>query len=159
MPYALGELHNCHHIPPSLPPISPSLPSVPPILTPNPPPHLLGRGGGGKQQFIDFLGSSWNFPDFWNVAPPPIPLGTPPDWGGSTFFLLVSGQFMTFPGLFIFDPLKPPLPWDPPPQGYADIPGESLPVSFGWDTKSRWSLLYGVYARGSKRSHQSALNV
>ena len=33
----------------------------------------------------------------------------------------------------------------------------SLPVSFGWDTKSRWSLLSGVYARGSKRSHQSAL--
>ena len=32
-----------------------------------------------------------------------------------------------------------------------------LPVSFGWDTKSRWSLLSGVYARGSKRSHQSAL--
>ena len=21
---------------------------------------------------------------------------------------------MTFPGLFIFDPLKPPMPWDPP---------------------------------------------
>ena len=33
----------------------------------------------------------------------------------------------------------------------------SLPVSFGWDTKSCWSLLSGVYARGSKRSHQSAL--
>ena len=33
----------------------------------------------------------------------------------------------------------------------------SLPVSFGGDTKSRRSLLSGVYARGSKRSHQSAL--
>ena len=33
----------------------------------------------------------------------------------------------------------------------------ALPVSFGGDTKSRRSLLYGVYARGSKRSHQSAL--
>ena len=32
-----------------------------------------------------------------------------------------------------------------------------LPVSFGRDSKSRWSLLSGVYARGSKRSHQSAL--
>ena len=32
-----------------------------------------------------------------------------------------------------------------------------LPVSFGGDSKSRWSLLSGVYARGSKRSHQSAL--
>ena len=28
-----------------------------------------------------------------------------------------------------------------------------LPVYFGRDTKSRWSLLSGVYARGSKRSH------
>ena len=28
-----------------------------------------------------------------------------------------------------------------------------LPVSFGRDTKSRWSLISGVYARGSKRSH------
>ena len=26
-------------------------------------------------------------------------------------------------------------------------------MSFGRDTKSRWSLLSGVYARGSKRSH------
>ena len=72
MPYALGQLHNCHHIPPSLPPISPSLPSVPPILTHNPPPtSWVGVGGGGKQQCIDFLGSSWNFPDFWKFDPPP----------------------------------------------------------------------------------------
>ena len=28
-----------------------------------------------------------------------------------------------------------------------------LPVSFGRDTKSRWSLLSGVYARESKRSN------
>ena len=35
----------------------------------------------------------------------------------------------------------------------------ALPVSFGGDTKSRWSLLSGVYARGSKRSHQSALEM
>ena len=33
----------------------------------------------------------------------------------------------------------------------------ALPVSFGGDTKSRRSLLSGVYARGSKRPHQSAL--
>ena len=30
---------------------------------------------------------------------------------------------------------------------------QTLPVSFGRDTKSRWSLLSGVYARGSKKSH------
>ena len=29
----------------------------------------------------------------------------------------------------------------------------TLPVSFGRDTKRCWSLLSGVYARGSKRSH------
>ena len=33
----------------------------------------------------------------------------------------------------------------------------ALLVSFGGDTKSRRSLLSGVYARGSKISHQSAL--
>ena len=33
----------------------------------------------------------------------------------------------------------------------------TLLVSFRGDTKSRWSLLSGVYARESKRSHQSAL--
>ena len=34
-----------------------------------------------------------------------------------------------------------------------------MSVSFGGDTKSRWSLLSGVYARGSKISHQSALEM
>ena len=33
----------------------------------------------------------------------------------------------------------------------------ALPVYFGGDSKSRRSLLSGVYARGSKRPHQSAL--
>ena len=35
----------------------------------------------------------------------------------------------------------------------------ALPLSFGGDSKSSWSLLLvsGVYARESKRSHQSAL--
>ena len=33
----------------------------------------------------------------------------------------------------------------------------ALPVSFGGDTKSRRSLLSGVYARGNKRPHQSSL--
>ena len=33
----------------------------------------------------------------------------------------------------------------------------ALPVSFRGDTKNRRSLLSGVYARGSKTSHQSAL--
>ena len=44
---------------------------------------------------------------------------------------------------------------------FGTLPGNSvypaLPVSFGGDTKSRRSLLSGVYARGSKISHHSAL--
>ena len=42
---------------------------------------------------------------------PPNSPGNPPPRSGvdQQFFLLVSGQFMTFPGLFIVDPLKPPM--------------------------------------------------
>ena len=46
---------------------------------------------------IDFLGSSWHFPDFWFF----YPLKLPPPTG---FFLICfwfSGQFMIFPGLLI----------------------------------------------------------
>ena len=35
----------------------------------------------------------------------------------------------------------------------------ALPVSFGGETKSRRSLLSGVYARGTKISNQSALEM
>ena len=38
-----------------------------------------------------------------------------------------------------------------PPAAISFTP--HLPVSFGRHTKSQWSLLSGVYARGSKRSH------
>ena len=41
--------------------------------------------------------------------------------------------------------------------GNSVYPG--LPVTFGGDTKSCRSLLFGIYARGSKRSHQSALEM
>ena len=34
-----------------------------------------------------------------------------------------------------------------------------ISMSFGGDTKSRWSLLSGVYVRGSEISHQSALDM
>ena len=42
-------------------------------------------------------------------------------------------------------------------QNFGNPVYPALPVSFGGDTKSRRSLLSGVYAGGSKRSHQSAL--
>ena len=43
-------------------------------------------------------------------------------------------------------------------QNFGNPVYPALPVSFGGDgKKSRRSLLSGVYARGSKRSHQSAL--
>ena len=41
------------------------------------------------------------------------------------------------------------------PQPHSVDP--ALPVSVGGETKNRRSLLSGVYVRGSKRSHQSAL--
>ena len=44
---------------------------------------------------------------------------------------------------------KPP----PPFQSFGNFVYPTLPVSFGRDSKNRWSLLSGVYARGSKRSH------
>ena len=42
-------------------------------------------------------------------------------------------------------------------QNFGNSVYPALPVSFGGDTKSRLSLQSGVYARGSKISHQSAL--
>ena len=36
---------------------------------------------------------------------------------------------------------------------FGNFPYPTLAVSFGTDTKSRWSLLAGVYARGSKIPH------
>ena len=130
MPYALGQLHNCHHIPPSLLPISPSLPSVPPILTLNPPPTCWV--GGVNNNLSIFSAVHEIYRTFEILPPPPNSPGNPPPRNGvdQQFCLLVSGQFMTFPGLFILDPLKPPC-HGTPPRGYADIPGESLPVSFG----------------------------
>ena len=42
----------------------------------------------------------------------------------------------------------------PPPFRYlGNFVHLTLPVFFGRDTKSLWSLLSGVYAGGSKRSH------
>ena len=38
-------------------------------------------------------------------------------------------------------------------------PAPHLHVSFGRDTKSQWSLLFGVNARGSKRSHTGGKSV
>ena len=43
------------------------------------------------------------------------------------------------------------------PRNFGNSVYPALPGSFGGDTESRRSLLSGVYARGSKRSHQSAL--
>ena len=37
-------------------------------------------------------------------------------------------------------------------RNYGNSVYPALPVSFGGDTKSRWSLLSGIHARGSKIS-------
>ena len=44
-------------------------------------------------------------------------------------------------------------------RNFANSVTPALPVSFGGDIKSRRSILSGVYARGSKSSHQSALEM
>ena len=44
------------------------------------------------------------------------------------------------------------------PLGHCSKDTAHVPVDTS-DTKSRWSLLSGVYARGSKRSNQSALEM
>ena len=41
----------------------------------------------------------------------------------------------------------------PPFRNLGNFITPHLPVSLRRDTKSRWSLLSGVYVRGSKRSH------
>ena len=43
-----------------------------------------------------------------------------------------------------------------PFQNLCNFVHPTLPMSFGRDTKSRWSLLPGVYARGSKQSHRGS---
>ena len=48
-----------------------------------------------------------------------------------------------------FGQREPPLPF----QSLGNFIYPTLPVSFGRDSKSCWSLLSDVYARGSKRSH------
>ena len=72
---------------------------------PTPPPEPPGVGWVKKTNFIDFLDSSWNWPDFWNFDPQPP--GTPRGgMGKKNKFYRFSGQFMTFPGVLIFWPPK-----------------------------------------------------
>ena len=53
---------------------------------PTHPPPGTPRGGMGKNKFIDFLDSSWHFPDFWFFDPLKFPLRPPPlGWGGQFF--------------------------------------------------------------------------
>ena len=46
-----------------------------------------------------------------------------------------------------------------PRRNFGNSVYTALPVSFGGDNKSRRSLLSGIYARGSKISHKSALEM
>ena len=54
----------------------------PPPPTPPPP-----RVGWVKTNCIDFLDSSWHFPDFWFFDPLKFPLRPPPPWVGRSIFL------------------------------------------------------------------------
>ena len=44
-------------------------------------------------------------------------------------------------------------------RNFGNSVNPALPVSLGGDTKSHWSLLSRVYARGCKRSQQSVLEM
>ena len=68
-------------------------------------------GGGVNFLFIDFLDSSWNWPDFWNFDPPnPPPPGTPPRVGWvKTNCIDFLDSSWHFPDFWFFDPLKFPL--------------------------------------------------
>ena len=67
-------------------------------------------GGGGKQIVIDFLNSSWNLPDFWNLDPQPTPPWNPPRVGWvKTNCIDFLDSSWHFPDFWFFDPLKFPL--------------------------------------------------
>ena len=53
---------------------------------PTPPPRNPPGGMGKKTNFIDFLDSSWHFPEFWFVDPLKFPLRPPPPLGGEVYF-------------------------------------------------------------------------
>ena len=67
---------------------------------------LLKLPTGGFKKCFDFLGSLWNFPNFW-----PLKLQPPPHWGGGYIFYCFSWQFVTFPGLLNFWSPKIPSGW------------------------------------------------
>ena len=56
------------------------------------------------------------FPGLLKFCPPPNSPGNPPPRAGvdQQFFFIGFWTVHDISGLFIFDPLKPPLPWDPP---------------------------------------------
>ena len=87
------------------------------IWTPNPPPGTPPRVGWVKTNCIDFLDSSWHFPDFWFFDPLKFPLRPPLVGGGVNFFYRFSRQFMKFTGLLKCWPPTPPPPGTPTPGG------------------------------------------
>ena len=110
-------------------------------VRPYPPP--VGWGGVGVTCFgyffrqifffIDFLGSSWNFPHFWNFDPPTSPRDAGPrrmGWGGGYMFWLFFrqnfvidflGSFVKFPALLKFWPPTPPPPGTLDPVGWGGV--------------------------------------
>ena len=79
------------------------------------PPPPVGWGGVGVTCFgyfvgrifffIDFLGSSWNFPHFWNVDPPTPPRTLDPRGGvGKNLFYWFSGHSWVSPQPFYIQP-------------------------------------------------------
>ena len=65
-------------------------------------------GGVGWDYFfvITFLGSSWNFPDFWNVDPQPPPPESPGVGWVKQICIAFLDSSWHFPDFWFFDPLK-----------------------------------------------------
>ena len=84
--------------------------------------------GGGGGFFIDFLDSSLNLPDFWNVDPQLPPPGTPRGgMGKKIFFIDFLDSSWHFPEFLFFDPLKFPLRPLPPWVGRSIFLGRNHP--------------------------------
>ena len=80
-----------------------------------PPPGTPPRVGWVKTNCIDFLDSSWHFPDFWFFDPLKFPLRPPLVGGGvKKFFIDFLDSSWNLPDFLNFNPQPPPLE---PPRG------------------------------------------
>ena len=92
-------------------------PPQPPPPWNSPPPRV----GWVKTNCIDFLDSSWHFPDFWFFYPLKFPLRPPLVGGGGVkkFFIDFLDSSWNLPDFLNFNPQPPPPPGTPPGVGWV----------------------------------------